>query len=1400
MEWQRLPWKRRVLPLGEPPESDRYGWPVTSVFAGSSAGRPLADEREVPLLVLRGERGLGKSVALEQERAALEDAGSQVRWLDLGDCREVSLAAAKLDKAFQSSAVPGEWHVLLDGLDEGLDDLSVLDQLIAARVEALDEDVRLGLRLRISCRTARWPASLEGELRRFWPEHQVKIMGMAPLSREDVELAARRVGVEDAAAFTSVIQQRGLVALATHPVTLRQLLTSYLDRGSLPATTEQAYLDACLHLCAETRRSNNIQVLHSQTSPEHLLAVAARLAAALQFGPHTALSDAPDRFESLPTDLDLSRLAPGHEPGLLGGDVPCTLAELRRVTESSLLVPLGELRWAFAHQSYREFLAAHFLRTRGMEPEVQRELLWVGDGEARHVIPAHQEVAAWRSSSDATVFEDLLRDDPLVLLLADLPNRTDADRARTVEALLALLQHDDTVRLDHTLLHRLDHPQLAGQLRPHLQSATEVNQLYGAVSIARACRRPEITSELLILAEDTDLNTEVRVAALAGVADPDTEALQRIRALSQDASPEIAAAALRQLRPDHITLADFLGRVRDPDPLYIGTAFMLRREIPEQLGIADIADAALWARRTLWHPKASGSPALAIAVLARAVALGDQTPQADDLLATIGDALLGLAVDEDLLHSTDIRASLEDLGTALDAGLRTRRQLALYLFEHSSKEQFLTLLSGLPHGSFLPQADAPYWMENWDLLSVFDQDLARQAFRFPPPDEPTALAQAQAARAAHPALCEITAFWDNPPAEPPWERGRREQEEHARQQNTFNEADLRVALDAVLATPADQVRGAWTQVVSQLHRTADGTPAHPTGPLLTLADKAPSRPSAGTDLAHSLEQAALHLLRTVPPLNVDDLIPDGAVDFGTVPELTAFALVEDLSTLPPDPARWAGWAVALASAYDSSSRGVQRRVLPQCAQRAGSDLPELLTAVLDGVHDDALRVIANSFAALPERGAGPSLLVWAGHPDRRPEQWQTVLGELASTGDIEALNQVATALDADPGVHVSSAPECVRWMLAARTALYCEGLPARWPAIRRRLDNPATLKQYLEALARMPAPPGSWPTAVGQLTERDLADLYTLLVEHVGLDTLQAPRRSGFVRESNDTLSDMARSLPNILAAKNTPQAAAELRDLAQKYPDLWQLRMQARATARAAAARYAVPVQPEVLIRLAGDAQLRIVRDERQLLDIVTESLRALEQELQGYNGTAVNLWNRDQDKFGKDTKCWPCWEDDLCDAVTSFLRRDIGGHRVVVNREVEVRRTGLPGLRTDIQIEAPTPAGAQQGTIRVIIECKGCWNDDLPKATEKQLAAYLTEPHTGGMLLVGYFNCTRWNDKPRKCPKNNHGIEDIRRKQAMEAATLGQQAQVAVSSFVLDCRLPGEESDWRKRSPSPI
>ena len=159
--------------------------------------------------------------------------------------------------------------------------------------------------------------------------------------------------------------------------------------------------------------------------------------------------------------------------------------------------------------------------------------------------------------------------------------------------------------------------------------------------------------------------------------------------------------------------------------------------------------------------------------------------------------------------------------------------------------------------------------------------------------------------------------------------------------------------NAVLTAGADQVRRRWGEVVLQMLRTSDGAAYQPTGSLLTLAAEAPSRPAPGTPLARKLEQAALHVLCEAPVLHADDIGRHGLMEFRQAPELTAFALLDSLSGLPDDAARWAGWSVALASfpTYQADALSAQHRFLPECTRHAADALAPLLTAALNAADD-----------------------------------------------------------------------------------------------------------------------------------------------------------------------------------------------------------------------------------------------------------------------------------------------------------------------------------------------------------------------------------------------------------------------------------------------------------------
>ncbi|MEV0581143.1 HEAT repeat domain-containing protein [Streptomyces sp. NPDC050392] len=1346
----------------------------------------------MPVLALFGERGAGKSVALVQEYQSLEAARAETRWVNLGRHQTESQVVTAL-AATSAAREAGEWWVFLDSVDEGLNVLPALGGLIADWIDSLTGDQRSSMRLRFSCRTGRWPDVLQDTLTRHWKAPlQVRHMILATLSDDDVSVAAEDYGL-DADAFCSVLRERGLTQLSKTPVTLLQLLEYHRVNGTLPATAADAYQQACVLLCSETRRPADIRELRAQPTGQRLLPVSARVAAAMQFGAHNVLSDtSPQSFGR--GEITLAELEGGHEPGLLDGQAPCTTDELRRLTESHLLEPVGLLRWTFTHRSYQEFLAAHYLHAHQVDPRAQAGLLWVGDGAARHIYPAHREVAAWRSGTDSTLFEDLLRDDPLVLLLADLPARPAADRARVVEAIFNLAQRDDTIDIDRTTLHRLEHPGLPQQLLSRLQPDTDKLVVYMALRVARSCPHPELSDALLQVAETTSLPEELRALALRAIADlhpADVQTVDRIRQLAaDDPSPEVVAVAIYRLWPSHLSLRERLDLLRDPAPDYYGHAWVLRSDIPAQLTAAQTAQALLWARDTIQQPLPGRSIVLATSLISRAVTLAGTNglPGLPHPETLIGEALIALANHRDLRYSVEGRTEHEALGDALRAQHSLRRALTLHLLTHLGERDFLRVWSAVPHGCLTTYDDAFYWMEHWEQLADVPPAPARLLVSITPPTDPDLQSRVEAACRAHPALRQITEGWA-PAPEP-----RQDTDPTPDENRFYSESRLREALAAVHTATPETIRQAWGTVIDQMRCTPDGTepPRLWEDPLLLWAHHGPSRPSQGSDLDAELRAAARQVLTTVPPLPAPLLAYGGRANPRLMLELSALAVLGTPHELPSaTPTHWAGWAIALATtnAYTLPGEAARDAFLPYCAEQAGPALIHLLGEVLRDTHTDAATThdLARRLGAPTQPDVVDALTVWADHPDRDLPHWQSVTSALAFTGHPSAPARLQAALDLDPSSPATTSETLTRWLVAAQILLHSPALPKLWPLVHKRLHNEVLARAYIGQLGQRPVHHYTKPHQLTGLTEEALAELYLSLAQYVSAETLDPPPRSGWIGE--DHFGELIRSIPPLLQARNTPQAAHQLRRLASQT-GLWRLRNLAQQTATAAARSLHAPVTPPQLRALAEQShQRRWVTDEGHLLALVLEALGRFQHVLRRPNGLSIALWNRSESSAAQ-AEWWPCWEEDLSDILAAFLLQDIGGYRVVVNREVQLDRPGLSGRRTDIQIEVPAPPGSGHDPVRLVIECKGCWNSTLPTALERQLVdRYLDTPRTAGILLTGYFDCDRWTAaKRRSCPATHHTLESVDQHQQQQAHTQQALKGVPVAAFTLDCTLPSQ------------
>jgi hypothetical protein len=198
------------------------------------------------------------------------------------------------------------------------------------------------------------------------------------------------------------------------------------------------------------------------------------------------------------------------------------------------------------------------------------------------------------------------------------------------------------------------------------------------------------------------------------------------------------------------------------------------------------------------------------------------------------------------------------------------------------------------------------------------------------------------------------------------------------------------------------------------------------------------------------------------------------------------------------------------------------------------------------------------------------------------------------------------------------------------------------------------------------------------------------------------------------------------------------------------------------------------------------------QLLEVVVESLERLQRKLHGHSPLVEFLWNKWGN--GKGEAHWrPKDEDSLSNLIKSHIEEDLRRRAIILNREVEIRRSLgkeiRQGQETDIQVDAiaRNPRHGELHRISVIIEVKGCWNKELTTAMREQLVdRYLAESDCRhGLYLVGWFLCDAWdNEDSRKSDTPRWPLQQAKEHFQEQAAQLSQ-GRFLIRSFILDAEL---------------
>jgi len=274
--------------------------------------------------VLLGDPGIGKSTMLAAEQRRLTEEGKEVISVDLADIADVSDLTTQL---FATDAW-SRWRdgssqaiLFLDTLDEALLRIPRLRRALLRELRAVDS---WRLQLRIACRGANWPATLSDDLASLWTSPPT-LRYLLPLRRSDIELAAAEAPGVDRDAFIAQVLERGVVPLATSPLTLGLLLRTMAADGSLPATQIETYRRGLRLLCEEPDRERaESPQTGDELSAGARMAVAEPMAAAVLLSGATSVWDGPDDGQSPPASIVRQALSGGTEEDSSGA-VPASV-------------------------------------------------------------------------------------------------------------------------------------------------------------------------------------------------------------------------------------------------------------------------------------------------------------------------------------------------------------------------------------------------------------------------------------------------------------------------------------------------------------------------------------------------------------------------------------------------------------------------------------------------------------------------------------------------------------------------------------------------------------------------------------------------------------------------------------------------------------------------------------------------------------------------------------------------------------------------------------------------------------------------------------------------------------------------------------------------------------------
>lgn len=1316
--------------------------------------------KDTSCLVLLGEPGIGKSFEIDKLwRASREQAQNDGNPSLFFNLRDYDSNALIDEKVFQNDDI-NNWlkldnslYLFLDSLDEALLSIKPLASFLGSKIRELPTE---RLKLRIACRTAEWQnlqilkdtlSSLYKTEKEPADTNEFRVLELLPLRKKDVLVAVQNKGIS-AEAFIQDVESKEVVPLAIKPVTLDFLLSTYSKNGSLPSSQKDLYFDGCRLLCEERSPSRKASQGMGKLSTEQRFRIAQVMAGLSIFTKKSAFALTPIRNGPVNTDLFMedicrARIQINSQTFVITEDA------VMETLDTGLFSSLGSERMGWAHQTYAEFLAAHFVVLNELKLKQIKSLVFhSGDPEGK-IVPQLKGTVAWLAGMLPELFREITQIEPELLLLSDVATVDPEDRERLVGAVLTFFDEEKLLQLDYDVRRRyskLAHPKIGQQLRPYIIDISLKDSVRReAIQIAELCKVDVLNQELLDIVLDSNQPIEIRVGAASALVDvADTVTKEKLKPLAiqvhrDDENYDLKGFCLMAVWPENLSAKELFNAL---SPINREISFgsyrsFLTDHLVQKINPTDLPFALNWIRQLPFSPRV-------------AISMGDAF---ENILFTSWKHLESLGVIQAFAETLIFIArnfhhfSYDKLGSKLIKEIATNREKRHSLLQsivnyieneddiwNLSRYEFHLLLSDdfnwFAQQLISTKLDSERAVYSRFMVETFDWRKRHHIWTFL-----ISRRHSQIIRESfpvivlflglnHPSFFRIY-FWIK---SKPWtyrkrrlRRGKKRKypvQKYIRNYLTqFERGDLDAwcHLNKAIGVMSSNGQLIGNEYESDLTRFDGWIKA--TDPVRQRIINA-----AKTYLLQKDPETIVHL-RNEPNHR---------------PSMAGYRALRLLSANDPNFIEtlsaeiWGRWAASIYSYPEigGNAKEIQKEFIKQAYEKTPQQIIDALPVLIDienaKGHIQAIDRIENCL----DNRLSEAILEKAKDTKLSPRTFEILLKTLMKR-NFQAANEYTTSIIEN---HNSSNLKNERAVIAGCSlVLYTKDASwtTIWPIINKDDEVGRSIIESLADSTRRSSDVAS------KLSELELANLYIWVLKHYPHDE-DPVHEGGYTPSLRDLVVDFRSMLLNHLVNRGTLESYRAIITIIQEFPhEKWLKNVLFRAQANIRRQTW-VPPKPQEFSDLLSSQEKRFVQNGNQLLEVVLECLEKYQENLKGALPSVNDLWNEDD----RSSLFKPKSENHFSDHVARFLDSELAKRGLIVNREVRIRPSQLTDIHVDA-IKAELETDNPYKRLKVIIEAKGCWHDELWNAMETQLVnKYLKDNDCQwGIYLVGWFASDSWD-----------------------------------------------------------